>query len=106
LRGSRAGRAEADLLLRRLLFAAYFFEVGLLLVIVPWSSFWDRNVLLEGLPLLYEWTRSPYVRGAVSGFGVVNMAAGLVEVARAWQDRHDAPGHTRLFSRVGGARHQ
>jgi hypothetical protein len=104
LRGSPRRRAEADLLLRRLLFAAYFFEVGLLLVIVPWSSFWDRNVLLEALPLLYEWTRSPYVRGAVSGFGVVNMAAGLVEVAKAWQGRHEEPGPTRLFSRVDGAR--
>jgi hypothetical protein len=37
--------AEADLL-RRLLFAAYFFEVGFLLVIIPWSTFWDQNALL------------------------------------------------------------
>jgi hypothetical protein len=80
--------------------------VGLLLVIVPWSSFWDQNVLLEALPLLHEWTRSPYVRGAVSGLGLVNMAAGFAEVARAWQARHDAPSDTRLFSRADGAPHR
>jgi hypothetical protein len=84
--GSRASRPEADLL-RRLLFAAYFFEVGLLLVLVPWSSFWDHNSLLEAVPVVHGFTRSPYVRGAVSGLGLVNLAMGLAELWGGWTGR-------------------
>jgi hypothetical protein len=87
--------AEADLL-RRLLFAAYFFEVGLLLAIVPWSSFWDQNALLEAIPAVYEWTRSAFVRGAVTGLGALNLAAGLVELAAAWASRR-GPDDERAF---------
>ena len=56
--------AEADLL-RRLLFAAYFFEVGFLLVIIPWSTFWDQNALLEAIPAVYRWSRSGAPQGRV-----------------------------------------
>ena len=47
--GAPGQAAEADLL-RRLLFAAYFFEVGFLLVIVPWSTFWDHNASSRPIP--------------------------------------------------------
>jgi hypothetical protein len=91
---------------RRLLFAAYFFEVGLLLVIVPWSSFWDQNLLLEAIPFVHDWTRSPYVRGAVSGLGLVNMGAGVAELSRALRRRHDVPGNGRLITPFDGAHHR
>ena len=83
--GSRACRREADLLFRRLLVATYFVEVGLLLLLIPWSSFWDRNTLLEAVPAVHMWTRSPYVRGAVSGLGAVNLGAGVAEFWSAWR---------------------
>lgn len=70
---------------RRLLAAAFFFEAGLVLLILPWSGFWDRNLLLEWSGALYELTRSGYVRGAVSGLGIVNLWVGIVEVFEAWQ---------------------
>jgi hypothetical protein len=98
--GSRACRREADLLFRRLLVATYFVEVGLLLLLIPWSSFWDRNTLLEAVPVLHVWTRSPYVRGAVSGLGAVNVGAGLAEFWSAWrrwlQSRRSASPEVRL----------
>ena len=97
----RGPAAEADLL-RRLLFAAYFFEVGLLLVIVPWSTFWDRNALLEAVPAVYRWTRSEYVRGAVTGLGALNLGAGLVELAAVWAARRGADDRQSL-SDLGGA---
>ena len=70
--------------MRRLLLAAYFFEVGLLLVLVPWSSFWNHNALLEAVPLLHRLTRSAYVRGSVSGLGLVNLGLCLAELWGAW----------------------
>ena len=36
--------------MRRLLYAAYFLEVGLLLVVLPWTVFWDRNYLFDLVP--------------------------------------------------------
>lgn len=95
-------RAEADLL-RRLLFAAYFFEVGLLLVIVPWSTFWDQNAVLEAIPAVYRWTRNEFVRGAISGLGALNIAAGLLEVAAAWAARRDGDRGRALHPDIGGA---
>ena len=94
--------AEADLL-RRLLFAAYFFEVGLLLVVVPWSTFWDQNALLEALPAVYHWTRSEFVRGAVSGLGALNVGAGFAEIAAGWASRRRGDGRGALRPDVGRA---
>jgi len=75
---------------RRLLFAAYFLEVGLLLVILPWTTFWDRNYLFDLVPSVRELLHSSYARGAVSGLGLLNIGLGLAEVSSAvgqWLDR-------------------
>jgi hypothetical protein len=66
---------------KRIIFIAYFLEVGLLLVLVPWSVFWERNYFAESLPLLQSILRNNFVRGAVSGLGVVNLLSGLHELA-------------------------
>ena len=66
--------------LSRLLYIAYFLEVGLILVFVPWSAFWDRNYFAESLPLLQMIVKNNFVRGAVSGIGVLNLVAGLADL--------------------------
>ena len=66
--------------LSRLIFLAYFVEVGLVLLVVPWSPFWDRNYFVQLWPVLEALTRSNLVRGAVSGLGVVNLWAGISEL--------------------------
>ena len=68
-------------MLKRLLLVAYFIEVGLLLVLVPWSPFWERNYFLTAFPALLEVVRNNYVRGGVSGLGVVNLLMGFSELA-------------------------
>ena len=68
-------------MLKRLLLVAYFLEVGLLLVLVPWSGFWDRNYFANSLPVLQNILRNNYVRGAVSGLGIVNLLMGFDELA-------------------------
>jgi hypothetical protein len=67
--------------LSRLLIIAYFIEVGLVLLVVPWSVFWDRNFFAESIPVLHEILKNNFVRGAVSGLGLVNLAAGLADLA-------------------------
>jgi hypothetical protein len=68
-------------MLKRLLLVAYFIEVGLLLVLVPWSPFWERNYFLAAYPALHSIFGNNYVRGAVSGLGVVNLLMGFKELA-------------------------
>jgi hypothetical protein len=68
-------------MLKRLLLVAYFLEVGLLLVLVPWSPFWERNYFMATFPSIQEFVRNNYVRGAVSGLGIVNLLMGFNELA-------------------------
>lgn len=49
-------------------------------MIVPWSTFWDRNYFAEAWPVLRGVLGNNFVRGAVSGLGVVNIYAGVVEL--------------------------
>jgi hypothetical protein len=68
----------------RLIFAAYFIEAGLVLIVVPWSGFWERNALTSILPASRIWLSSPFLRGAVTGVGVITAGAGLLELAGAF----------------------
>jgi hypothetical protein len=67
-------------MVKRLLLVAYFIEVGLLLVLVPWSPFWERNYFVTASQVVHEIIRNNYVRGAVSGLGVVNLLMGFNEL--------------------------
>lgn len=64
----------------RFLAFAYFVEAGLLLLVVPWSRFWERNYFVERVPVLGAVLLDPHVRGAISGIGVLCLAAALVEL--------------------------
>jgi hypothetical protein len=66
--------------LTRLLYIAYFLEVGLILLFVPWSVFWERNFFGESLPLVHAIVKNNFVRGAISGIGVLNLLAGLADL--------------------------
>jgi len=68
----------------RLLFAAYFLETGLILVVIPWMPFWDRNLFMQMMPAVEGLLSSAYARGAVSGIGVVTAIAGVFELAAAF----------------------
>jgi hypothetical protein len=84
-----------------LFLAAFFLEVGFLLLVVPWSSYWDRNFFAQSWPPLQALLSSNYVRGAVSGLGIVNVLAAVGEIAEIFSSRRDAssapPGETQPF---------
>ncbi|MBQ00960.1 MAG: hypothetical protein CL477_09785 [Acidobacteria bacterium] len=58
----------------------YFLETGLVLLVAPWTMFWERNLLVESSLLFGGVMRYAAVRGAVSGVGVVNLCTGLWEL--------------------------
>lgn len=65
------------------------FEIGILLVILPWvpSPSWSENYLLvlaadkAHWPWLALAMKSGYARGAVTGLGVLNILLGVWEIA-------------------------
>jgi hypothetical protein len=87
---ARSSREDKPLI-RRLLYVALFLEVGLLLIVLPWSGFWDRNYFLAAWPGLRPVITNNFVRGAVTGLGVVNLCAGLADLALmfAVREHHD-----------------
>lgn len=60
-------------------------EVGIFLLVVPWSPLWTGNLLLVYYPALRPHYMSAFVRGAISGLGVLNLWLGFREV---WDFRH------------------
>jgi hypothetical protein len=80
-------RREGSRLFRRLLFVAFFVEVGLLLIVLPWSSFWDGNYFGYAWPVIKPVLMNDFVRGAVSGLGVLNLFAGLAELVPVFSPR-------------------
>ena len=74
-------------LLRRLVYVAFFFEVGLLLLVLPWSAFWDRNYFVLTWPAIKPILTSNFVRGGVTGLGVVNVFAGIADLLLVFSSR-------------------
>jgi len=64
----------------RLVSIVFFLEAGFVLIVIPWLAFWDRNYFAELVPPLHAVLTNNFVRGAVSGFGVVNIVVGLGEL--------------------------
>jgi hypothetical protein len=69
------------------LLVALLLEAGLLLILIPWSAFWDRNYFVEVMPAVGAVLTNNFVRGAVSGLGVVNLLAALGELADMFSGR-------------------
>jgi hypothetical protein len=65
---------------KRLLLVAFFFEVGFVLIVIPWSAFWDRNYFAQLAPALGAVITNNFVRGAVSGLGVINILVGVADL--------------------------
>ena len=64
---------------RRLAYVAFFLEVGLLLLVLPRSDFWDTNYF-AAWPLVGGIMTNDFVRGGVSGLGIVNLVVGFAEL--------------------------
>ena len=64
-------------------------ETGLLLVLIPWSTFWERNYFFEWSRVLSGLMTSNYTRGAISGLGLINVWAALAELADMFSSPRD-----------------
>jgi len=57
----------------RALLVVLCFEMGALLLYLPWSIYWDQNYFLGHFPSLIPILLHPSFRGGVSGVGVLDI---------------------------------
>lgn len=70
--------------IQAIVFILFCLEMGIVLVLFPWSSMWDRNYFFLLVPRWGALFASSYLRGAVSGVGLLNV---WIAVAEAWRLR-------------------
>lgn len=68
--------------LLRVLLILVWLEIGLLLVLTPWSALWDSNYFISRYPGLIPFLLNPYLRGAISGLGIINAKLALESFRR------------------------
>jgi hypothetical protein len=57
----------------RALLVVLAFEMGAMLLYLPWSLYWEQNYFLSHFPSLMPIVLHPSFRGAVSGLGVLDI---------------------------------
>jgi hypothetical protein len=57
----------------RALLVVVAFEMGALLLYLPWSAYWEQNYFLSHYPSLIHVVLHPSFRGVVSGIGVLDI---------------------------------
>lgn len=72
--------------LGRSLLVVLSIEIGLLLLTLPWMPLWDHGIWVvqwhASHPAWLHAVLSPYLRGAVSGLGLVNLWTATSEITR------------------------
>jgi hypothetical protein len=57
----------------RVVMLLFWLELGLVLVLAPWSDIWEANFFLYQYPALGFFLKNPFFRGGISGLGVLNV---------------------------------
>jgi len=81
--------SKVHLWLRRvgvLLFVFLCATLGVMLMIVPWSPEWSDNRLLLPYPGIRQFISSGFVRGVVTGLGLLNVWIGFWEAIQYRED--------------------
>lgn len=81
--------APAPVWLQRVLaivFVIVCFELGVMLILLPWKDLWTKNSMLASYPTLHLWMNTPFIRGIVSGLGLLDLWIG-VSAAITYRDR-------------------
>jgi hypothetical protein len=70
-----------------LFYALYCVEAGLFFTVVPWTRIWTMNSLLHSMPAVALLADNPFMRGFVSGVGVLHLIVGVRELFRLLRAR-------------------
>ena len=62
-----------------IIFVLLCIEIGIVLVALPWRPIWSDNALLANYPHLRTFLRLGFVRGAITGIGLLDIWIGIWE---------------------------
>jgi hypothetical protein len=74
-----------------LFFALYCLEAGLFFTIVPWTRIWTMNPLLHDNLAVALWADNPFMRGFISGVGVIHLLIGVKDILLISRERRGSP---------------
>jgi hypothetical protein len=63
------------------IFVVFCIELGLFLSVLPWTPAWRDNNLLSRYPDVKDFLQHGFVRGAITGLGLVDIWVGIWEAA-------------------------
>jgi hypothetical protein len=75
-----AERPRSHVWMRRLwlvVFVLFCLELGIILVVGPWTRAWIDNSLTISYPGIHEFLMNGFVRGVISGLGIVDFWIGI-----------------------------
>jgi len=58
-------------------FVLFCLEVGIILIVGPWTRAWTESSLTSSYPAIHEFMMNGFVRGAISGLGIVDFWIGI-----------------------------
>ncbi len=61
---------------------AFFIELGMVLVVLPWTRSWTENSILVSYPSLRALLQNNFVCGVISGLGFLDIGFGILEAVR------------------------
>ena len=64
------------------LFVTFCLELGFFLIIFPWTDYWDGNFFSSLVPEWHQYWENMYLRGALSGLGILNLYIAFIEIVR------------------------
>ncbi len=87
-----ASAGGPHVLLSQIVFLLFCLEVGLVLLLLPWTLLWDNNYFFSLQPHYSEFWLSNHLRGAVSGIGIINLWMGFDVALAILRQRRAQPG--------------
>jgi hypothetical protein len=72
-------------IVKGLLWALLCSALGAALMVLPWGWVWEQNYFVSESPGWAAVWLSPYLRGAITGLGVVNVGISFCELVRLWK---------------------
>lgn len=61
----------------RLTFVLFCVELGIFLLVLPWTWLWEHNYFLYRYPDLAPWLLDNHLRGLISGLGLLDIGLAL-----------------------------
>jgi hypothetical protein len=68
--------------LRSVLWLMILFELGVVLLFLPWLQVWESNYFLGHYPVLRPYLLHPSLRGAITGLGALDILLAADSVRR------------------------